>query len=259
MPAYLGDPFNVCGIKWIASFPDNLMINRPRAHCITILNDTKTGEPICVINSPYISICRTAAVSGVVIKKYIASNIQKKKFNIGILGYGPIGRKHLDICKTLIKDKIGQILVYEPNFSNPINDINISCCWEEVYDKSDILIIATNVQKGYIDRPLKKNSLIMNISLRDFITKNLNLNSSVLTVVDKWDEVCREGTNIEQLYKEEKINSKNVILLSDLVKLQNNKLQNKTIFFNPMGMAIFDIAIASVVYNNKILKEHKNG
>lgn len=71
--------------------------------------------------------------------------------------------------------------------------------------------------------------------------------------------VCREGTNIEQLYKEEKINSKNVILLSDLVKLQNNKLQNKTIFFNPMGMAIFDIAIASVVYNNKILKEHKNG
>ena len=83
--------------------------------------------------------------------------------------------------------------------------------------------------------------------------------SSVLTVVDKWDEVCREGTNIEQLYKEEKINSKNVILLSDLVKLQNNKLQNKTIFFNPMGMAIFDIAIASVVYNNKILKEHKNG
>src|SRR5580693_5366620 len=50
MPAYIGSPFNVAGIKWIASFPGNVARGKPRAHSVIILNDELTGEPISIIN-----------------------------------------------------------------------------------------------------------------------------------------------------------------------------------------------------------------
>src|SRR5699024_3378742 len=62
MPAYVGSPFHVSGIKWISSFPDNVQHGLPRAHSVVILNDADTGAPTTLILTPTISIMRTAAV-----------------------------------------------------------------------------------------------------------------------------------------------------------------------------------------------------
>src|SRR6266545_576387 len=38
LPAYLGDEFGVAGIKWVASFPSNIVMNLDRASATVILN-----------------------------------------------------------------------------------------------------------------------------------------------------------------------------------------------------------------------------
>jgi len=60
-PAYLGAPFDVAGLKWVASFPDNIQYNVPRASAVLVLNDPDTGYPYAVLEGSIISAARTAA------------------------------------------------------------------------------------------------------------------------------------------------------------------------------------------------------
>lgn len=76
-------------------------------------------------------------------------------------------------------------------------------------------------------------------------------------IVDDWDEVCRENTDIENLYIECGLNREMTYLLQDV--LCNSYFQNvkdsQSIMFNLMGMGIFDLAIANYFYQKVMLKD----
>jgi ornithine cyclodeaminase len=60
-PDYLGMSFDVAGIKWVASFPDNIQHNVPRASALLALNNPDTSYPYAVLEGSIISAARTAA------------------------------------------------------------------------------------------------------------------------------------------------------------------------------------------------------
>jgi ornithine cyclodeaminase len=256
MPAYIGSPFNVAGIKWIASFPGNIAKGIPRAHSVIILNDECTGEPISIINTAKVSGIRTAAVTGFILSSYLASRGEKPKpFHVGIIGYGPIGQLHLEMITSEFGHLLDNIYLYDLNKINPktlpqtgLNDkIILTNDWQEVYQNADVLITCTVAKQRYINLQPIAGRLYLNISLRDFDLDFLRQVDKIL--VDDWEEVCREDTDIERANKFLGLTRDKVTVISELKGsgFFNNSSSN-SIMFSPMGLAVFDMSIAKHYY-----------
>jgi ornithine cyclodeaminase len=261
MPAYLGGKTPFAGLKWIASFPDNVSRNKPRASSITILNEFETGSPLCVINSALVSAIRTASVSGVIIKRYIRKKIENRNISIGITGFGPVGRMHIRMMNSLLGERIREVRVFDirpvdlAGLDHELADKICVCgSWEECYSDADIFITCTVSAKRYVNKAPKKGSLQLNVSLRDYemdVFKYMNL-----IVVDDWDEVCRENTDIENMYMNGGLVREDTIPIDEFICNDSFLSENEdvVVMFNPMGMAVFDIAIGGYYYSESLKK-----
>jgi 2,3-diaminopropionate biosynthesis protein SbnB len=251
MPAWLGGKLMCSGIKWIASFPENIKVKKARANSVTILNDTQTGEPFCIINTSLISVIRTVSVSGAMLKRYLEV-FKKQHINIGIIGLGPIGQYHIKMCLERFNDSIKSIRVFDIN-NVPVqsqSDKIIYCStWQDVYNQADCFITCTVSDSRYVDIPPKEGSLHLNVSLRDY-KEDVYPYFKDAIIVDDWEEVCRKNTDIELFSKKFGLKKENTLSMVDVIC--ENKLNNfndrSVFFFSPMGMAVFDIAIANYYY-----------
>lgn len=250
MPAYAGGNVNTAGIKWISSFPDNISSGLPRAHSIIILNDQGTGQPSAILNSPLPSIVRTASVSGVMIR-HVLQIRSMERIQLGIIGWGPIGQYHCQMAMSLYGDRIERIRIYDIRGADLsgtpslyIERMEVAETWADVYLHSNILITCTVSDHRYIDIPPAKGSLLLNVSLRDYQPEALASLKAV--IVDDWEEVCRENTDIEQLHLEQGLTRAGTQTLADVVcrRSLSTFAADDPILFCPMGMAVFDIAVA---------------
>lgn len=252
MPAFVGGAFDVAGIKWIASFPDNIKSGIPRAHSVVILNKAETGEPVGIINTALLSILRTASVTGLMIR-YFDNLRQLKNINVGIIGWGPIGRYHYKMCTDVFGDKISKIFLYDlreidlSTINSPHKDKTVVVDrWEDAYSDADVFMTCTVSKAPYIDRPPKPGSLQLNVSLRDYKTDIFPFVKDSI-IVDDWEEICREKTDIEMMHLEKGLNREDTKSIIDVVagKCMKDYPDGVPVMFNPMGMAVFDMALGS--------------
>ncbi|MDO7906252.1 2,3-diaminopropionate biosynthesis protein SbnB [Paenibacillus sp. JX-17] len=262
MPAFVGGSINMAGIKWIASYPDNIRLGLPRAHNTMILNDPATGEPAAFIHSGLLSALRTAAVSGSMIKAFTSSR-PSNQLRLGIIGWGPVGRNHLEMCIALLGDKLKRISLYDlmPIDLDTVPEAvrartAIADDWRQVYQDADIFITCTVSNHRYIDEPPGKGALLLNVSLRDYKPESAAHLQAI--VVDDWQEVCRENTDMEQLHLQYGLQESGVITLEDVICHDGLAALSKEepVFFNPMGLAVFDIGIAAL-YLQEALRSGK--
>lgn len=157
-----------------------------------------------------------------------------------------------------MNNKITKIYFYDrKKIDIPDGEISVCDSWQEVYEKADIFITCTSSQTRYIDIPINKRKLILDISLRDF-KKEAMKSFSRPFIVDDWEEVNRENTDIEYFAKIGDIRKENSITLCDIINSNLSVYYNEkdTIFFAPMGMGVFDVSIADYYYkfaqNNNI-------
>lgn len=250
MPAYVGGDINRSGIKWIASFPGNIKRGINRAHSVIILNDAKTGKPVSVINSGSISAIRTASVSGLMLKKFMELK-RHQSVKVGIVGFGPIGQYHLRMCTELLGDKLEEVLLFDLKSiseevipSSVAEKVTVVESWEDAYRDADVFITCTVSKTPYIDLRPKHGSLHLNVSLRDYKTTVFPWFEKGM-IVDDWNEVCREKTDVEMFHLENGLTANDVKLIQDVLNDHLHTLdENQPVMFNPMGMAVFDMAIA---------------
>ncbi len=255
MPAFIGGEFDIAGIKWIASFPDNIHKGIPRAHSVVILNRAETGQPVAIINTALLSILRTAAVTGLMIR-YFNRLRPLKNAKLAVIGWGPIGQYHLRMALDLLGDKISRIFLYD---LRPIDKTSIDFIpqdkvvvaenWQQAYMDTDVFITATVSKAPYIDKPPKKGSLQLNISLRDYKTDMFDYVKNSI-IVDNWEEICREKTDIEMMHLEKGLQMEQTKSIIDMVvdHCMKDYPPDAPIMFNPMGMAVFDMAVGAYYF-----------
>lgn len=246
--AFVGGKINLAGIKWIASFPANIDHGLPRAHSVTVLNEADTGRPLSIINTALLSIVRTASVSGLMIRHFLKAR-PMEKINVAIIGWGPIGRYHFKMVTGILKDKIEKIYLYDlrkidpETIEGPYKDkVTVAESWQDAYRDTDIFITCTVSKAPYIDEKPKPGSLQLNCSLRDYKVEILDHTKAI--IVDDWEEVCREKTDIEMMHLERGLKEEDTKSIADVVchNCMADYPAEEPVMFNPMGMGVFDIA-----------------
>ncbi|MEZ0612469.1 2,3-diaminopropionate biosynthesis protein SbnB [Fibrella sp. WM1] len=251
MPAYVGGGIHRAGIKWIASFPGNHKRQLPRASSVVILNDADTGQPVAIINTALLSVLRTAAVSGLFVQA-VAPLFGSRPLRVGITGWGPIGQYHYKMCQALLGEQATSVRVYDtnPELMAQARDAGIDTAdsWAEVYDEADLFMACTVAKEPYITHAPKNGSVHLNVSLRDYAPVTIPFFNQHV-VVDDWDEVCRENTFVERAYLSGQLQPEQAHSLADVVfsKAITQLPIEGALHFNPMGMAVFDIALGNYI------------
>jgi len=96
MPAYLADE-DVAALKWVSGFPGNKQQGLPYISGLIVLNDSSTGFPIAVMDAAEITAARTAAASGVCIRRWAPGGWT----TAAIIGCGEQGRYHSRVVSAL--------------------------------------------------------------------------------------------------------------------------------------------------------------
>jgi alanine dehydrogenase len=103
MPAHLRDADpdgDLVGMKWVAGFATNNALGIPSISAVVVLNDPATGLPIAMLDGGPITAERTAAVSGLAVRRFgppAAAGVPAAggRVNVAIIGAGVQGHSHL--------------------------------------------------------------------------------------------------------------------------------------------------------------------
>ncbi len=99
MPAYLRDD-DVAALKWVAGYPANKERGLPYITGLIVLNDAETGVPAAIMDGAEITAARTAAASGVCIRRFAPAGWR----SAAVLGAGEQSRFHAEVLRQLNPD-----------------------------------------------------------------------------------------------------------------------------------------------------------
>jgi ornithine cyclodeaminase/alanine dehydrogenase-like protein (mu-crystallin family) len=88
---------DLLGLKWVTGVPGNRAIGLPPIHAVVVLNDPATGRPSAILDGGPITAQRTAAVSGVVVRRF-APDARR----VAVIGAGIQGRSHVEMLAGLL-------------------------------------------------------------------------------------------------------------------------------------------------------------
>ena len=258
LPAYLGQEFDVAGVKWISSFPGNLEHKLSRASAVVILNSPLTGRPQAIIEGSIISAKRTAA-SAVLAAKHLLGTDSRNEVSAGILGCGVI---NLEVVRFLLATcpQIKVLNVYDigpqraRQFKNRCEamcdqlKVNVVSDVAELLNKSTLISIATTAIKPHLHdlSACAPGSIILHISLRDLSPEVI---LSCDNIVDDIDHVCRAQTSI---HLAEQLAGNRDFIGNTLAGVIREGAASRTsmkdvVVFSPFGLGVLDLAVAQYV------------
>ena len=178
LPASIGGPVRVDGLKWISSFPENVAAGVPRASAVLILNDHDTGYPFACLEASIISATRTAA-SAALAADWLSRGRPRPR-RVGFVGVGLIARYiHTFLAGTgwsfdeigvhdLSADSAAGFRGYLEQ-SGTAGRVRVHDSAEELIRSSDLVVFATVAAEPHVSDVswFAHNPLVLHVSLRD--------------------------------------------------------------------------------------------
>jgi 2,3-diaminopropionate biosynthesis protein SbnB len=252
LPAFLGGPAQVAGIKWISSFPANTQEGMPRASAVLVLNDYRTGYPVACLEAATISSARTAASAALA-----ATTLRPGGYagtRIAVVGAGVIARnvvEYLDAagCRPdsyLVHD------LHEPSGAALVNHLRdelghragFTAELAEALD-ADTVVFTTTVGRPYVTTEFKPGQLVLNLSLRDLSPE------TILAAANIFDDVehCMKADTSPHLA--EQATGGREFVTGTLAGVLTGAVQvpgDRPVVFSPFGLGVLDLAVGHFVH-----------
>ncbi|WP_030602788.1 2,3-diaminopropionate biosynthesis protein SbnB [Streptomyces fulvoviolaceus] len=257
LPASLGGPLPVDGLKWISSFPENTKSGLPRASAVLILNDPDTGYPFACLESSVISATRTASSAALAADRL--SRGRSRPLRVGFIGTGLIARYiHTHLTGTgwefeetgvhdLSADSAAGFSGYLER-SGAKGRITVYDSPEDLVRSSDLLVFATVAGAPHIHEPkwFDHHPLVLHVSLRDLAPEILLTSANFVDDV----EHCLKAETSPHL-AEQLTGSRDFIdgTLNDVLTGQATVPTDRTVVFSPFGLGVLDLAVGRFVHD----------
>ena len=255
LPAYLGDKYQLAGVKWIASMPGNVARGMERASAVVILNDRLTGHPKAFMEGSIISKQRTAASAALASKVLAAGEPDV----IGFVGCGPINDSVAQFLATSWP-KVRRFMAFDldPDRSRAFGDalceriagaeFTIATGLEALLKECPMVSFGTTAIKPYVEdlEACPAGATILHVSLRDLSAGAVLSNHNI---VDDLNHVNRAATSIHlastQTGNTDFVHGSLGDLLLGNVALPDR--DDRKIIFSPFGLGVLDLAVADLV------------
>jgi len=263
MPAYL-QGFDSCILKWVNVHPNNKTKGLPTVMGTIILSDPRTGYPLAIMDGTYATSLRTAA-AGAVAAKYCAN---KDSHRVGLIGCGAQARTQLMALRLLFKINEVKVWGNKPSHSKKFvsqmktknEKMTTHQTVKECVGNCDIIVTTTPSRRPLVKFKWLKPGVHINAIGADAPGKQ-ELDPDILknakVIIDHWEQAAHSGEINVPLRK--KLISKRDIYadIGEIVigKKRGRVKKNELTVFDSTGLAIQDVAIATLIYRTAIRRK----
>lgn len=260
MPGFLEDYF---GTKLVSVYPHNKSKGEPVIYGTVMLNDASTGKPVALINGSKLTALRTGAVGGLGIKTLTNKKIE----SVGIVGAGYQGI-HQAIFAATVRD-IKAIHIFDlsqeslEKFQNEVHrffpelTIKIHKNTGTLIEQSEAIITATTSPKPVLPDDLQLLKGKTYIAMGSFQPAMRELPDALFSLI--------EECYVDTLFAKEESGDLAIPIQKGLLKennvytigsVLNKKLPDRgTQLFKSVGMSLFDVVTARMIYEKAIEKK----
>lgn len=254
---------NYFATKLVSVFPDAPQLGAPAVNGIMTLADNKTGMPLAVMDGAALTAERTGAVGGLAIKHLTCENIE----TAGVIGIGVQGMAQ--VRYLLLNRRIKQMMVFNRSantararvaaLANEYPDVNFKVAQtaDSLVKACDLVVAATTSKTPVFsnDPELVKGKTF--ISIGSFKPDMKEFPDAVIETADRiyvdTPFASKESGDLCQPLAQGLVKNSELVGFSSLVRDPLTHEQKKdpafnTLFFKSVGMALFDLTVASTIY-----------
>ena len=278
MPAYIGGPFDLCGMKWYGSNMENKKKGLPRSILTVMLNDKDTGAPLALMSANLLSAYRTGAIPGVG-AKYL---VRKDAKVCGICGPGVMGKTSLAAimaaCPSIDTLKVkgrGQksldaFIEHVKQEYPSIKEIQKVSTVEELLKDADVVSFANSGSTDPSTYPfvrkewIKPGAVLIGVSAFDMDSEELKSCKLVVDNIKLYEAWAEEftypafganniiGSKFTDMAHDKIISMDDIIDLGDIIYGRKpGRTSDEEIFvYSVGGMPVEDVAWGKVCYDN---------
>jgi len=256
----------VSGTKIVSTFPNNINNGISSIQGTMILNNSKTGEPIAMMDGAMLTAYRTGAVGGVGVRHTTREDCS----SVGLVGTGVQGfYQVLYACKARpIKDVYlfdlskSRLEKFKERLALKLDGVNIHLVDNtiDLVKASDIIITATPAESPVLpdDKELLKGKHV--IAIGSYKLAMRELPQSLYEVLDELyidtEFAAEESGDIIVPVREGWFNGENIKVFGQVFgNLKKPGKEIRTTLFKSVGMSLFDLLVAEVIYNKAVEKE----
>lgn len=253
LPAYLGGDHDVAGLKWIASFPQNVHHNVPRASAALLLNDYETGYPFACLEASQISAARTAA-SAVLGAEELHGGRDARR--ITVVGAGVIARNIVEFFdaqgwtadRYVIHDRVaGYADALQRHVTRLGHRAEREDDFERAVDGADVVVFATTAGAPWVTRPgtFTAGQTVLHVSLRDLAPEIVAESQNILDDIDHCMTADTSPHLAEQAYGHRDFVDGT---LAQVLRGEVKPATGRPRVFSPFGLGVLDLAVGLSVY-----------